>query len=584
MIPSTIGSECKSPGEREIFGRLRDDPGTRDWIVLHSLDVANHQAQVAGEVDFVIIIPGLGALCLEVKACRSLRRHEGAWYYGQSHEPDFRGPFKQVSEAMHSLRKRVTSARPGLAGIPFWSAVIFPYIRFAAVSCEWHSWQVIDSQAYRSRPLAASLASVLVRARELLAEHRPSWWGASHDEPSRHQCDTLAEFLRPTFEYFETPRARINRTDAEIKRYTADQTAALDALDSNARIIFQGPAGTGKTILALESARRASNAGRRVLFVCFNRLLGDWVARQLRGVSEGITASTLHKHMLDVAGLRPEDHPAREYWETLLPDTAIERLLGSNEAAFQFDELIIDEAQDILRATYLDFLDLSVKGGLAAGRWRMFGDFEKQAIYGSDGGDIMEVAARRAPNTTHCELRTNCRNTPRIAEIVHLLGGLEPGYQHILRPDDGLDPDIRYYSTRAEEEKTLSDVLIALLEDGFAPGEIVVLSPLVRSAGAGLAMQPSWSNRLHLLGGGTHNGIGFGSVHAFKGLESKAVVVTDVEEIGTPAARSLLYVGTSRALHRLTILANQRVKAQARAIIRQEIDREIDSMERNHVR
>ncbi len=127
MIPSCVSEGCSSPGEREVFRRLRDDPGTSGWIVLHSLDVANHSSQVAGEIDFVVIIPNKGILCLEVKACSSLRREGGLLYYGAQAKPDPRGPFKQASDAMHSLRQRLIAKNPGLSRVVFWSAVIFPF-------------------------------------------------------------------------------------------------------------------------------------------------------------------------------------------------------------------------------------------------------------------------------------------------------------------------------------------------------------------------------------------------------------------------------------------------------------------------
>src|SRR5579859_6267628 len=106
MIPTAVHAGTTSPGEHEVFRRLRDDPGTRDWIVLHSLDIAHHRKQISGEADFLVIVPHKGVLCVEVKACRHLKRIGGEWYFGDSDHPDARGPFKQASEAMHSIRQR----------------------------------------------------------------------------------------------------------------------------------------------------------------------------------------------------------------------------------------------------------------------------------------------------------------------------------------------------------------------------------------------------------------------------------------------------------------------------------------------
>jgi hypothetical protein len=68
----------------------------------------------------------------------------------------------------------------------------------------------------------------------------------------------------------------------------------------------------------------------------------------------------------------------------VLPELALEGLADQSVEEVG-DFLIVDEIQDIATGTYLDFLDLLVKGGLRDGRVLMFGDFERQAIYGSEG-------------------------------------------------------------------------------------------------------------------------------------------------------------------------------------------------------
>ena len=148
---------------------------------------------------------------------------------------------------------------------------------------------------------------------------------------------------------------------------------------------------------------------------------------------------------------------------------------GGDENAY--DEIVIDEAQDILRPNYLDILDLTLKDGLEKGRWRLFGDFEKQAIYKSEASlTLEEVIEKRFPGSMVYSLRDNCRNRPRVAEMVHLLGGLKPGYSNILRPDDGQQPRIKYYSNLAQQLEQLTTELADLYREGFDPGEIVILS------------------------------------------------------------------------------------------------------------
>ena len=478
MIPPRISPDCSSPGEREIFRRLKDDPETRGWTVLHSLDVAEHVTNIAGEIDFVVIVPLKGVLCVEVKASSSLLRREGLWYYGKATSPDARGPFKQASSAMHSIRRKLVERRPDLARVPFWSAVIFPYLEFTIESEEWHSWQVIDNRQFRSVSIGKLLSKVLDQARYFLQNRSSArWFDPKSSGPDTQQCSGIAGILRGDFEFFEKPGSRSGKLETELVAYTSEQFGALDAMEENPRVTFAGPAGTGKTLLAIEAARRGSDAGRRVLLLCYNRLLGRWLQNQESIRNTGVIARTIHQHMLAVSGASVARDLDQAFWETRLPSLATEALLEDDNEVNQFDELVVDEAQDILKEDYLDFLDLSLRGGLASGKWRFFGDFEKQAIYRAADLPFEEFIRTRSNSAPIFNLRTNCRNTPRVAELVHLLGGLTPPYTRILRPDDGMEPEIIYYSNELEQRSQLLNTVKMLRNEGFSDQDIIILSP-----------------------------------------------------------------------------------------------------------
>lgn len=564
MVPPVVHVSTRSQGEREIFRRLHDDPATKDWIVLHSLDTANHIKNISGEVDFVIIIPAKGILCVEVKGCSSLKRYQGQWYYGSDMNPDSRGPFKQASEVMHTIRNQVIAARPDFSSIVFWSSVIFPYIDFTVRSEEWHEWQVIDSRALRSQPISQLILSILTQARTFLHEQKKApWFYPQSEEPDHEQCKAIADMLRPSFEFFESPGSREERLQTELKHYTVEQCDALDAMQENPRVAFVGPAGTGKTLLAIEAARRGVASGRRVLFLCFNRLLGNWLQEQMADLRPNVVCSTLHSHMLNAIGYEQiDDNRKQGYWERTLPSLAVKKVVSSYSEEYLFDEVIIDEAQDILIDIYLDYVDVILRGGLASGRWRMFGDFEKQAIY-TRSTSPHEILHRRCGNIPVFSVRCNCRNSPRLAELVHLLGGLKPPYTRILRPDDGVEPEIYYYSSRVEQKTLLIHSLEQMRSLGFGYEEIVVLSS--KSENTCLASQVDiepWGNMLHPYVRGNTRFIGYTTIHAFKGLEAPAIVITDVEHILGTTPTALFYVAITRALQRLTIIASSSIKQE----------------------
>lgn len=610
LIPPTIAESTESDGERAVFAALSSAaapsslksaaaPDTSSWTVLHAFDLADHRRRLAGEIDFLCLVPGKGVLVVEVKGCRALRRAGGAWYYGSDQTPH-RSPFRQASDAMHSLRRRLTRTNPELDGVPFWSAVCFPFVDFTETSPEWHSWQVIDRRSLQTQPIARLLEGVLESGRRELVEQGVGWFHPELGEPTAAQCEALINLLRPDFEVFESPRARLLRLDDEVRHYTDEQLEALEAIDINPRVVFDGPAGTGKTLLAIEAARRAVSRGRRVLLLCFNRPLGTWLKTETAALGRGVTTRTLHEHLALLAGAQPDAAQvhSQTFWQDDLPAQALLGLLDREGSRELYDELIIDEAQDVLCRTYLDVLDLNLRGGLDGGRWRFFGDFARQRLYAVKALSVDELldpspAARATGAKPIIALRyalhINCRNTPRIAQFAAAVGQLAPGYRRVRRPDDDVAPEVHWYSSTDEQLRLLRDALARLRDEGYSGTQVAVLSPLGNEecAAAQLTEQP-WRDRLtplvrdtddtedpidgddawvpacvpsDLAAVDTRQGrIKYASIYRFKGLEAPAVVLTDVETLATPAERALLYVGCTRALHRLVVLAQRRLR------------------------
>ena len=139
---------------------------------------------------------------------------------------------------------------PGLKAVPFATCVIFTDCEFKQTSTEWHDWEIIDS-AKLSRPIGGLLLGVMENWRSKFAS-APSggWFNRDAEDPTPEQVDVLTDFLRPSFELYESPKSQTARRADELKRYTESQYGAIDAMSFNKRVIFQGPAGTGKTMLA----------------------------------------------------------------------------------------------------------------------------------------------------------------------------------------------------------------------------------------------------------------------------------------------------------------------------------------------
>lgn len=552
MIPAFC-AEAAPPGEKAVFAALRDSPHTDDWTVLHSLGIANHERQVEGEADFVIIVPNLGILVVEVKSHLSFSRSsDGTWKLGKD-SPTVRGPFQQAQEAMHSIRDYLRSRRFDLRDVPVLAAVWFTGVRARSTlpeSPEWHSWQVLDSSDLPSSALAVQRV-LREGARHL--ESTIKHFGFSGLGPDQTASERIAATLRPRFEVVITAGDRRQSREGELAQFVEEQFRALDAAADNRGVLFTGPAGTGKTFLAAESAQREIALGKKGRLLCFNRFLGQSLRERLSDL-EGLHVGTMHQEMLRLAGLTgPPPSAGRDFWELELPELALEGLAerGADELG---DFLILDEVQDLATGVNLDLLDLLVEGGLRNGRVLMFGDFERQAIYGHERA--RDVIRERSPNLASFRLSENCRNLPRIGYQVNLLSHLAPGFSSFRRIDDGIDPTIVKYVRGDDQADLLRTAVSDLRDEGFDLTEIVVLSPLGKNSVAASASDPWLTQVLSPEDGSkaVKGRLRYSTIHAFKGLDAPAVIVTDLDHIGSPNFDALVYVGLTRATDRLVTL------------------------------
>ncbi|NTU70969.1 MAG: ATP-binding domain-containing protein [Coriobacteriia bacterium] len=560
MIPLHIPASVDSEAERILFDELAR-ACCADWIVLHSLDLAQRGTGPLGEADFVVIAPGYGVIVIEAKTYLA-RTPAGEWLTHPNGPPKQRSPFQQAGNAMHRIREWVRTH--GLPDVLATCVVIVPDMDVSAGrdQIEWSARQLIDRARYRSKSLEQLLIDEFDAQRAEL-QHPP--------EPlTLEQAERIVRVLRGEVECYISPRARIESQLADVRRFTEEQFRVLDQWDGNSRVLVDGLAGTGKTLLAIEAARRGVESGRRVLFLCYNRLLSETLKAETAPLGELCTTVTIHELMQGAAGEKWKPGLTHEYWETELPEKAFDAFAeryASHDAA-QYEELVVDEAQDILgNPNFLTVLDTVLLRSLAGGRWRVFGDFGHQDIFGRGWGDPREVFQRHLGyEPPVVMLRENCRNLPRVAHLAGALGEVAGGYHDCVRDDDGFNPRVLFYDGAKTAKKALVDALEGLSSEGFEPGQIVVLSRhSVRNCLAASVDVAPWRDRLRTLAEvGTGGYTGYDSILRFKGREAPAVVVTDVDPLGDSRpwedlddVRSLLYVGVTRALSRVVVIAHE---------------------------
>lgn len=486
MIPPNLPKDCKSPGERVMFYKFKEDPNTKEWVVLHSLGVSDHPTKLESEIDFIAIIPNEGILIIEVKSGKVVTRDQGQWFYGT--EKTFKSPFKQASESMHAIRKHVLEKEHSFSKLLFFSCVFFTYQNFNEESPEWHNWQYINRTMFTKFTISKCCLELLKKAHEFVkSKSNAKWYDEIKSRPTVSQTNKLVHILRSNFEYYLVPGSFSKEINREIIKFTEEQYRALDAIVENKRILFNGPAGTGKTFLAIEACRRSLDAQKKTLFICFNNNLGNWLKSQLNEQIENyndlFTIGTLHSVLLHLSSIKTPVKTNNEFWENSLPENVIEHILRGEVTEEMYDKVIIDEAQDIIKESYLDVIDLLLKGGISGGNWFMFGDFKRQSIYSISGlhdqSYYKDILEQRAIKYVNYQLGINCRNIKPIAKSIELVCNLKPGYVDYLNIDiDTFDEvvDLEYYDDNDHQIRILLSKLISL-NKAYNPREIIILSP-----------------------------------------------------------------------------------------------------------
>ncbi|MDE0155359.1 MAG: NERD domain-containing protein [Gammaproteobacteria bacterium] len=516
MIPSQpLGAN--SHAEIRTFDQLRAAFSRADrngWFAMHSLNLPRHEYKRFGEIDFVVCGPD-GLFVLEVKG-GGVSCHEGVWEttnrFGET-ERLRESPFKQAEGALHGLREKLHASFSNIFVVGY--GVVMPDVQRLPDSAEWDRAVLADGRDFRQF--------------EKWLERFIRYWRAKDTRKaaaSPSQLNQLQQQLRPDFEAVMPLHVSAHDVDTRIVRLTEDQLKLVDVVEVNPRVICSGGAGTGKTMLALELAKRWGASGMKTVLACHS----PWLKRYLEGNAvPGLVVSLAES--LQVAARR----------------AGIEK----------FDALIVDEGQDILNMDALDRLDNCLSGGISEGRWCFFHDTNNQSgLCGSYVPDAYDYLESFCP--VQIPLRTNCRNALPILQRIQGALDADVGNSGV-----GDGPAVRevHVADAGGAIRVLEKELRGLVDkEGFNPGDIVVLSPLPFAQSWTSSLPEDLQNSISVLDDASPRNvnrytIGFAQIADFKGLESEVIVLVDMPEPGhSESLRSHHYVGMSRARALLSMI------------------------------
>lgn len=536
FIPPYMGEEIKSNAEKKMYDILQK-LNMKNAYVLHSLGLPKHQSKIYGEIDFVVVCDR-GVACLEIKGGR-VECREGKWFfkdrYGVEREKP-EGPFAQVTGNMFSLRdvlKKKFQNNKHMKNLLTACGVVFPDIEFKSVSQEIISEIVYDN---RTEDITGYMNRVF-----------DYWEERQHRQPSRlspGDIRDIVQFLRGDFVFIPTLSDRLNSVEKRLVRLTSEQAQLMQALSLNKHLLIEGNAGTGKTLLAVDFAKKKAASGKKVLFLTYNKNLANNVIRQVDTIEnlKVINIHALFGEYVAVDVKKMQENP-NVYFSEILPEIFYEYLSELSDEELEkikYDLIIMDEGQDILKPLYLYSLDTLLRGGFANGDWAVFYD-EKQNIYNPDYNDGMEIL--HGYNCTEFKLFVNCRNTVQIGTYSSKISGIDLG--EFIR-ENGEEVQNISYEDDDDFKKKITGILKNLRKEKVDIRDVVFLAPKKyknsKVAQAGIEVNEIGDNfdsskELPV----------YATIQGFKGLDSKIVILTDVEYIRKENLSSFLYIAGTRA-------------------------------------
>jgi len=529
MIPQKPRDFDAASQEGIMFQALESLPD--QYYVFHSFKIVTMENNTIqeSETDFIVFNREKGIICLEAKAGSGIRYQDGEWIYSSGTVMSHGGPFRQASGSMYRLRDVIKNSRLKvlLDRCKLLYGVWFPGI---------------SDEKLRQLSFPQDAPKTLVLTLEALNDPEPyldrifnsTTYYNRHDisetELTAAEADQLVRSIFcPEFGVFPTASFDAQLKKTVFHRLLREQANVLNFLEDQKIAVINGAAGTGKTMIAVEKARRNASDGEKVLFLCFNRQLRDYLEENYS--HELIEYQTIASLACKLCNTAEPDYERLDQKLNSMFD------LGT----FPWKHVIVDEGQDfgIEAIDQSDILQtLRTIMEMSEGSFYVFFD-KLQLIQTNKMPDYIENADCRLT------LYRNCRNTENIATTsLRPITDRKPKlFEGAVK---GIPAKIHFYSTIPSALAELDTIIDGYKAEGYK--DIVILT--------------TETEQSSLLAGRITNGLyrqkyRFSTCRKFKGLEADVIILIDISR-NTFVRDNILrfYVGTSRARICLEMLAN----------------------------
>ena len=379
------------------------------------------------------------------------------------------------------------------------------------------------------------------------------------DVPASPKADAVHRFLTDQLQLVSDVSALVGRAGTMVTRLSEGLATWARRLEFEPfRLRVVGTAGSGKTQLALAVHRDAIAAGKRPLYVCFNRPLADHVAAL--APAGGVVAAyhQLCDRVFRSRGGVPDFSDPQRF-------VRLEEAFAAApiDEAWRFDFLIVDEGQDFSEDWRDTLLRLLREGGRA---WWM--EDPLQNLYGREPVPLPSWVTLRA--------NVNYRSPRDVLDCVRKLLGPEAALE-AGSPIMGSDVEIVTYANTTQMIECTKSAITRYVGMGYTRSEIALVSfrgreksLLMSFTQLGPHTLKTFTGRYDLLGDPVYSDgeLLLETVYRFKGQAAPCVVLTEVDfESFDEIAKRKIFVGATRARMHLTMIISEQAATQLMGVL-----------------
>lgn len=537
MIPDTIErNDPRRSGEYMVYDWI-SDPSIPGYC-FYSLPQTNHSHKMIGEVDFLYIC-NQGMLCIEVKGGQEIYRKERKWYSVNKRgiHNEIHDPFIQSRECMYALGsylEEVYGSHSVEKRLQRGYCVIFPE---CIARCKGNDivTEVMFDNRYDLSEFKGFLSNTLnYWANKEVEKH----FGIGSLPLTPKQVNQMVDLLQADFGSIPSMRLSIQNVERQMLSMSDEQMEVYENMRGNKRLLVQGGAGTGKSLMALAEVRHSLAENKKVLYLCFNKNMAQYAKNNLPQ-DDSLYVKTIHSLI-------------GEYLETETFNLSLEDLCGlfleENIVPEKVDVLVADEGQDLMFDFVWEAIDMFLKGGMEKGKWIIFTDpnqniFSNDLSYQNGIEYLQELCDPAIFNLTK-----NWRNTAQIIRRTSVLTSVPLArYMKIDGPKVVVRSNINGNKSLI---KQLKKDISSLIMGGTPAKDIVVLSPKRMENSALYGISEVCNLRIVEPGNlykAKDNQINYYTVQSFKGLESLIVLYVDINGFRKSEQKRLNYVAMTRA-------------------------------------